>query len=135
MKDPILLLSSTLFVIPMTYAASCQFWYIYGAHLALLMASIAYHSSKNQLVMRLDQLTICNMIYLSFITGYELQLVYLPALGTLWCIYVYLYGYATNTLGFSPHYIESSLYHGSIHAMVSGTWTYGIYVKQNLNSQ
>jgi hypothetical protein len=131
MKDPILLLSCTAFAIPMTYAAYCQLWYIYGAHLSMLMTSIAFHSSKNELLMRIDQLCLLHLLSLSIKTGYELQLVYLPIFGIIWSAYVYIYGYKTTSLAFSPYYIESRIYHASMHLLVSGLWVYGIYTIQN----
>jgi len=131
MKDPILLLSCTAFAIPMTYAAYCQLWYIYGTQLSMLMTSIAFHSSKNKLLMRIDQIALTHLAILSLKTGYELQLFYLPLFGLIWSAYVYIYGYRTQSLAFSPYYIESRIYHASMHLSVSSLWIYGIYTIQN----
>jgi hypothetical protein len=62
-------------------------------------------------------------------TGYELQLGHLAVLGISWCAFVYGYGYRTNKYAFSKDYIESSLYHGSMHILASGLWSYAIYVR------
>jgi hypothetical protein len=133
MKDPILFTTCTMFIIPMTYAAYCRFWYIYGTLLALLLPSATYHSSKDILLMRIDQLALLHLLAVSFKTAYELNLVYLPSIGTVWSVYIYMYGYKTRTLAFSPHYVESSLYHSSMHLILTVLWTYGIYVKQGLS--
>jgi len=131
MKDPILLTTCTLFVIPMTYAAYCRLWYIYATHLSVVMTSIAFHSSKNEILMRIDQLIILHLVGVSCTQAYELNLVYLLFLVTLWSTYVYMYGYTTNSLAFSPHYIESRLYHASMHVLISSLWIYGIYKINN----
>jgi len=132
MKDPMLLSSATMFIIPMTYAAYCQFWYIYGTLLAMILSSVAFHSSKDMLLMRIDQFALLHLLVISFHTAYELGLVYLPTIGSLWSIYIYIYGYRTETLAFSPYYIESRLYHSSMHVILTVLWTYGIYVKYEL---
>ena len=130
MKDPILLSTICALSVPLTYAAYSQYWDIYGSLLVQLMAGIAFHSSKDVLLMKIDQLCILQFMVVSFHTAYELELLYLAITGISWASYVYVYGYYTNSLGFSNSYIESTLYHGSIHIMASGMWCYGIYVKQ-----
>ena len=130
MGDPILVATSTSFIIPMTYAIYHKFYYIYGSLLTMLLTSVTYHSSKNKVLLRIDQSSILHLAILSCKTGYELELLHLAVIGILWCYYVYIHGYRTNTRAFSPNYIEGQLYHGSLHVFVSGLWVYGIYVKQ-----
>jgi len=97
----------------------------------MLMTSIAFHSSKNELLMRIDQIALTHLAFLSLKTGYELQLFYLPIFGIIWSAYVYIYGYRTQSLAFSPYYIESRIYHASMHLLVSSLWIYGIYTIDN----
>lgn len=87
--DPILLCSSTLFVIPMTYA-------------------------------------IIHIVIVSIIAGYQLDRMWVAVVGTGWAIYVYCYGYAKNTMAFSPSYIESRMYHATTHLVIGGGWIYGV---------
>jgi hypothetical protein len=128
--DPILVATSTSFMIPMTYAAYNQYWYIYSTFLLQLIVSITYHSSKDSTILIMDQLSITHLILVSIKTGYELNLSHLSSIGLAWLIYIYLYGHYTKTLAFSPSYVVSSSSHGTIHLLVSGIWIYGIYVKQ-----
>jgi len=130
-EDPILLLTSTTFIVPMTYAAYCQFWYIYGTMLSGLVMSVAYHGTKDSFLKLIDRLTVLHMVLFSLKSGYELNLNYLAVFSISWVSYVYIYGYITNSLAFYPNYVVASLYHASMHILASGAWTYGIYVKQH----
>ena len=133
--DPILLFTSTSFIVPMTYAAYCQLWYIYGTMLSILVMGVAYHGTKDRVIMRIDQVCIFHMILFSIKTGYELNLNYLAIFMISWASYVYGYGYIIKLLAFHPNYVIGSLYHASMHILTSGAWTYGIYVKHLQESQ
>lgn len=130
MKDPILVATSTVFLIPATYAAYCQFWYIYGSFLSILMTSLVFHSSKNPIILRIDQVNVLYNIVLATIVGQELDLLYVAFPGFIWIMYVYGYGYITSTCAFSNQYVESRLWHGSMHIVGSALWMYGLYVKR-----
>jgi hypothetical protein len=129
MKDPILVATSTVFLIPATYAAYCQYWHIYGSFISLLMSSLIHHSSKNSIILRIDQANIVHNVVLACIVGNELQLLYVAFPGFIWIMYVYGYGYMTSTCAFSNNYVESRLWHGSMHIVGSALWMYGLYVK------
>ena len=127
--DPILLASSMSFLIPVTYAAYLQYWYIYGTLISVLMTSIAFHSSKDILLMRIDQLAIVHLGLFGARIVYEHNLYHLYVLGFCWPAYVYMYGYYTKSLAFSPYYIVSASYHSTIHLLVAGLWSCAIYAK------
>ena len=129
MKDPILLATSLSFAIPLTYAAYAQNWIAYSTLLPTLLAGVAFHSSKDSFLMRIDQATIVHLVSMTCKTAYEMDLLYLPLSVIAWSLYVYMYGYYTKSLAFSPSYIQSAAYHGSLHILISGMWVYGIYVK------
>ena len=133
MKDPILLLTSLSFIAPVTYAAYHDMWDIYSSLLCVLLTSVAYHSSKDPILMRIDQASIVQLIIMSCKTGYELELLYIGIFNLSWMYYVYIHGYKTNSLAFHPNYIVASLFHGSFHVSTSVSWMYGIYVKQLQN--
>ena len=130
MKDPILVATSTVFIIPATYAAYCQYWHIYGSFLSILISSLIFHSSKDNTMMRIDQANIVHNIVLATIVGQELDLLYVAFPGFIWILYVYLYGYTTSTCAFSNNYVEARLWHGSMHIVGSALWMYGLYVKR-----
>jgi hypothetical protein len=134
-KDPILLFTSTAFIAPMTYAAYYQFWHIYGTMLSMLVMGVAFHGTKNTVIMRIDQACIFHMLLFSIKTGYELNLNYLAIFMISWASYVYGYGYIINSLAFHPSYVIGSLYHASMHIFASAAWTYGIYVKHLQESE
>uniref|UniRef100_A0A6C0DGJ9 Uncharacterized protein n=1 Tax=viral metagenome TaxID=1070528 RepID=A0A6C0DGJ9_9ZZZZ len=133
MKDPILLLTSFSFIVPVTYAAYNDMWDIYSSLLCVLLTSVAYHSSKEPILKYIDQAAIVQLIIMSCKTGYELELLYIGILNLSWMYYVYIHGYKTNSLAFHPNYIVASLFHGSFHVSTSVSWMYGIYVKQLQN--
>jgi hypothetical protein len=130
MKDPILLLTSLSFIAPVTYAAYHDMWDIYSSLLCVLLTSVAYHSSKDPILMCIDQASIVQLIIVSCKTGYELELSFLAAFNFLWIYYVYVHGYRTTSLAFHPNYIVGSLFHSSFHISTAVSWMYGIYVKQ-----
>ena len=132
--DPILLCSSSLFVIPMTYAAYHECWYIYASFALLLVTSVAFHSSKNEIIMRIDQASIVHIVIVSIIAGYQLDRMWVAVVGTGWAIYVYCYGYMKNTMAFSPSYIESRIYHATTHLVISGGWIYGVSLIRSLEA-
>jgi len=134
-EDPILLFTSTSFIVPMTYAAYYQFWYIYGTMLSGLVLSLAYHGTKDSLLKVIDRLTILHMTLFSIQSGYELNLNYLAFFSIAWISYIYIYGHMTTSLAFYPNYVVASLCHASIHILTSGAWTYSIYVKHLQESQ
>ena len=108
-------------------------WDIYSSLLCMLLTSVAFHSSKEPILKRIDQAAIVQLALLSLKTGYELQLLFLAILNISWIYYVYIHGYKTNSLAFHPNYTVASLYHSSFHISTSVSWMYGIYVKQLQN--
>lgn len=133
MKDPILFLTSLLYIAPTTYAAYHDMWDIYSSLLCVLLTSVAYHSSKEPILKHIDRVAIFQLILLTCKTGYELELLYIGILNFLWIYYVYIYGYKMNSLAFHPNYTVASLFHGSFHMSTAISWMYGIYVKQLQN--
>jgi len=133
MKNPILFLTSLLYIAPTTYAAYHDMWDIYSSLLCVLLTSVAYHGSKEPILKYIDRAAIVQLALLSLKTGYELQLLFLAILNLSWMYYVYIHGYKTNSLAFHPNYIVASLFHGSFHMSTSVSWMYGIYVKQLQN--
>ena len=122
--------TSAAFVIPLTYGVYARDWVAYGTLMPTLIAGVAFHASKDPLLMRIDQATILHLVFMSCKTGYEMGLLYLPLSVVAWAFYVYGYGYYTKTLAFAPSYIQSSAYHGSLHILISSMWIYGIYMRQ-----
>jgi hypothetical protein len=129
LKEPILMATITTLAVPLTYAAYYQFWHIYGTMLFMLMAGLAYHSSKDPLILRIDQAAILQFTYMCYVEGSQLGLLWLAAYAFGYTGVVYGYGYSMNRLAFSPSYLESRFYHGLIHLHISTIVSYGIYVK------
>jgi len=129
LKEPILIATITTLAVPLTYAAYYQFWHIYGTMLSMLMAGLAYHSSKDPLILRIDQAAILQFTYMCYVEGLQLGLLWLAAYAFLYSGIVYGGGYSMNRLAFSPSYLESRFYHGLIHLHISTIVSYGIYVK------
>lgn len=124
--DPILIISSLLFVVPITYAAHHRYWYIYLSFLFMLVTSVAFHSSKNSFILKLDLVAIVNIILLSLVTAYYINCLPLFIVGSSWILFIYIYGYMNKTMAFSPSYVESRLYHSTIHMIIGLTWVWGI---------
>ena len=129
LKDPILLSTITTLSIPLTYAAYHQFWYIYGSVLGVLMSGLVFHSTKDPLILRIDQAFILQFGYMTWMEARELGLLYLVYYGFLYTGIAYFGGYYTRSMAFSPHYVESRIYHGMFHILIASLVSYGVYVK------
>jgi len=95
----------------------------------MLMTGLVYHSSKDPLILRIDQAAILQFAYMCYVEGRQLDLLWLAAYAFLYSGIVYIGGYSTNRLAFSPSYLESRFYHGLIHLHISAIVSYGVYVK------
>lgn len=129
LKEPILVATITTLSIPLTYAAYHRFWHIYGTMLSMLITGLVYHSSNNPISLRMDHAAILQFTYMCYIEGRQLDLFWLTSYAFLYSGIVYIGGYSTNRLAFSPSYLESRFYHGLIHLHISAIVTYGIYLK------
>jgi len=116
--NPWLVGTSLLFVIPTTVNAYYRQWVPYSASMFLMIASSLYHATKYQPILILDKLacyylTVANLYYMV-----QHGVITVPISATIYCIYVFQYGYYVKSFVFAEDKQEALAWHISMHLIV-----------------
>lgn len=122
--NPLLVLSSLCFVVPITLNAVKQQWALYSVNMSVMLLSSLYHATKWPPLFYPDA---CVGYLLSFIhfhhsllTGY--YLITFPVI--MYCLFIFWYGFKYKCLIWNPDPFYATLWHLSFHGVVVLTITY-----------
>ena len=117
--NPICVSSSLLFIVPMTIAAANRDWISYSILIAELCLALVYHATNNRYLKWADQTAIVAMVVRGFHLASYRGGAWAPMIGCIWGSYVYVYGMYTDTMAFQRDFAKGSLWHATMHAVVS----------------
>ncbi len=119
--NPYLVFSSLLFLVPSYYSSwSKQLWLTTYALNGLVIASSAYHLTKHHVLYYIDQGAVISLFARSIIDGYYggTTCIIIVSLTNAICFYLYYYGRLTQSLIWSPSFLEATVSHVCMHSIV-----------------
>jgi hypothetical protein len=129
--NPFLVLSSISFILPMTIAINKKYYLQYFSLLSLLLTSVLYHATKNNIIFWLDKIILYMTMILFLVDCHYSNHIYLPIILNIYNIYMYFYGYMTEQYVFSNTYWISMLSHASLHIFNAISYSYILHYKLN----
>jgi hypothetical protein len=116
-----LVFSSLLFLIPAHYSSRVEkLWSTTYVLNGLVIASSAYHLTKHHVLYYIDQGAVIALFARSIIDGYYggNRCITISATINLMCFYLYYYGRITQSLIWSPSFLEATASHVFMHSIV-----------------
>jgi hypothetical protein len=124
----ILVSTSFIFVIPLTFTLYNQQWLASSACTFILITSVAHHWKKRQETLLLDKVACYYLGAVSLLYAVKYEILYIVLPFTIYTLIIYYYGYLTKSMVWCEDNREATLWHSTIHIFVALSAAYGSYL-------